>query len=152
VPTCTALVRKSALEEIGGFLQNSRLSADYLAWFQIAKRHSFDFVPAPVAVYTLHEAGISNDLGRSLVARIRLFEDELAQTADLQTRRILGQLLFNLGIHLALAAVRGRAKTVERPFRIAREAAATMDSRRALWSTAAFATNQIRLRARRLLR
>jgi glycosyltransferase involved in cell wall biosynthesis len=151
VPTCTALVRRSALEEIGGFLQHSRLSADYLAWFRIAKRHAFDFVPAPVAVYTLHEAGISHDLGRSLAARIRLFQDERRQATDPETRRILDQLLFNLGVHLALAAVRGRAKTVEHPFRVAREAAATIDSGRALWSTAAFATNQMRLRASRLL-
>jgi glycosyltransferase involved in cell wall biosynthesis len=151
VPTCTALVRRTALEEIGGFPEESRISADYVAWFRIAKRHGFDFVPNPVALYTLHEAGISYDLGRSLAARIRLFQGERARTADAQTRRILDRLLFNLGLHLALAAARGRAKTVERPFALAREAAGAMDRRRALWSTAAFAANQMRLRARRLL-
>ncbi|HZF94710.1 MAG TPA: glycosyltransferase [Allosphingosinicella sp.] len=151
VPTCTALVRTSALEEIGLFPEESRISADYLTWFRIAKRHSFDFVPDPVALYTLHEAGISHDLGRSLAARIRLFQGERARTDDPETRRILDRLLFNLGLHLALAAVRGRAKAVERPLALAGEAMAPMDSGRALWSTAAFAANQTRLRARRLL-
>ena len=151
VPTCAALVRKSALQEIGGFPEESRISADYLTWFRIAKRHAFDFVAEPVALYTLHEAGISYDLGRALAARIRLFQRERARTQDPATRRILDRLLFNLGLHLALAAARGRAKTVERPLALAREAMATMDTGRALWSTAAFAANQMRLRARRLL-
>ncbi|HEY0012557.1 MAG TPA: glycosyltransferase [Allosphingosinicella sp.] len=151
VPTCTALVRRSALEEIGGFPEESRVSADYVTWFRIARRHAFDFVPEPVALYTLHEAGISYDLGRALAARIRLFQEERARTADAATRRILDRLLFNLGLHLALAAARGRAKTVERPLALAREAMATMDSKRALWSTAAFAANQMKVRARRLL-
>jgi glycosyltransferase involved in cell wall biosynthesis len=151
VPTCTVLVRRSALEEVGGFPDESRISADYLVWFRMAARHAFDFVPEPVALYTLHEAGISYDLGRSLAARIVLFGEERARSEDPRTRRILDRLLFNLGVHLALAAVRGRAKTVERPLALARRAMATMDRRRAIWSTAAFATNQMRLRARRLM-
>jgi glycosyltransferase involved in cell wall biosynthesis len=151
VPTCTALVRKSALEEVGGFPEESRISADYLTWFRIAKRHAFDFVPEPVALYTLHEGGISYDLGRALAARIRLFQEERARIEDAEIRRILDRLLFNLGIHIALAAVRGRAKTVERPLALAREAAATIKGREALWSTITFAANQMRLRARRLL-
>ncbi|HEX8644097.1 MAG TPA: glycosyltransferase [Allosphingosinicella sp.] len=151
VPTCTALVRRSALEEIGGFSEESRISADYLAWFRIARRHRFDFVDAPVALYTRHRAGISNDLGRSLAARIALFRSERERTADPATRRVLDRLLFNLGLHLALAAIRGRARSVERPLRLAREAVATMDLGRALWSTATFAANQIKLRAGRFL-
>lgn len=151
VPTCTVLVRKSALEEAGGFSEDSRISADYLAWFRIAARHELDFVPAPVALYTLHEAGISYDLGRSLAARIHLFQGERARSSDPETRRILDRLLFNLGLHLALAAARGQASNVERPYRIARSARAAMDRRRAIWFTAAFAANQIGLRAKRLL-
>jgi glycosyltransferase involved in cell wall biosynthesis len=151
VPTCTALVRRAALAEAGGFSGESRISADYLAWFRIAQRHEFDFVDAPVALYTSHAAGISSDLGRSLAARIALFRAERERTADPRTRRILDRLLFNLGLHLALAALRGRARSVERPLRLAREAAGAMDIGRAIWSTAAFAANQTRVRARRLL-
>jgi glycosyltransferase involved in cell wall biosynthesis len=151
VPTCTALVRKSALEEIGGFQEGSRLSADYLAWFQIAQRHMFDYVPAPVAVYTQHEGGISSDLGRSLEARIRLFQGERARAEDAESRRVLDRLLFNLGAQLALATVRGRAKSVSHPFRLAREAAAEMDSGGVSWSSAAFLAHQIRARFQRLL-
>lgn len=151
VPTCTVLVRRSALDEIGEFESGSRLSADYLAWFRIAQHHRFDYVDSPVALYTRHEAGISFDLGRALAARIALFRREWEMAEEPATRRILERLLFNLGLHLALAAARGRARTVDRPFRLAAAAAATMDTRRAIWSSVAFAANQLKRRAKLLL-
>jgi glycosyltransferase involved in cell wall biosynthesis len=149
VATSTALVRRSALQEIGGFPEG-RLSADYLAWFRIAQAHDFDYVDAPVALYTRHQAGISHDLGNSLAARISLFRAERERMRDPAVRGVLDRLLFNLGVSMALAAVRGRAATVEQPFRLARSAAAGIGTRRALWSTAAFAANQMRMKARRL--
>jgi glycosyltransferase involved in cell wall biosynthesis len=149
VPTSTALVRRSALQESGGFPE-SRLSADYLAWFRIAQAHDFDYVDAPVARYTRHRAGISHDLGRSLAARISLFRAERERTRDPAVREILDRLLFNLCVSMVLAAVRGRAATVEQPFRLARSAAAGIGTGRALRSTAAFAANQMRMRAKRL--
>src|SRR5438552_237974 len=69
VPTCTVLVRRRCLEEIGGFSEASALSADYLAWFRIALRYELDYVDAPVAEYTVHRDGISYDLGRAIAAR-----------------------------------------------------------------------------------
>jgi glycosyltransferase involved in cell wall biosynthesis len=151
VPTCTALVRRSALEEIGGFSEENRISADYLAWVRIAARHELDYVGAPVALYTRHEAGISADLGRSLAARIALFSAERDRAADPQLRRMLDRLLCNLGLHLALAVVRGRARSVERPLRLARQAGAGMDISGALWSSARFLFRHLGLRVRQLL-
>lgn len=151
VPTCTALVRREALESIGGFDEQSRISADYLAWYAIARYHQFDYVAAPVAVYTRHAGGISYDLGRSLAARIRLFQGERAKTSNAAHRNILDRLLFNLGCHLAIAAVRGRARSVERPLRLAREAAAALDTKARVRSAIGFAGNQVKLRARRIL-
>jgi glycosyltransferase involved in cell wall biosynthesis len=149
VATSTALVRRSALQESGGFAE-SRLSADYLAWFRIAQGHGFDYVDAPVALYTLHRAGISHDLGRSLAARIALFRAERERVRDPAVRAVLDRLLFNLGASMALAAIRGRAATVEQPFRLARSAVTGIGAGRALRSAAAFAANQIRIRAKRL--
>ncbi|MDB5691067.1 MAG: glycosyl transferase family 2 [Alphaproteobacteria bacterium] len=147
VPTSTVLVRGSALQEIGGFPE-SRISADYLAWFRIAQAYAFDFVDAPVALYTQHQAGISHDLGRSLAARISLFRAERERTRAPAAREVLDRLLFNLGVSMALAAVRGRARTIEQPFRLARSAAAGIGTRRALLSAAAFAANQMKIRAK----
>jgi glycosyltransferase involved in cell wall biosynthesis len=150
VPTCTVLARRALLEATGGFSEAQPLSADYLAWFRIALRAELDFVPRPVADYTVHSAGISYDLGRALAARIALFEAELSATADPAVRALLRRTLFNLSAHLALAGLRGRAQSVRRPvrqaFRTALEAARLHAG---AWA-AAFVLRQARTRARRL--
>jgi glycosyltransferase involved in cell wall biosynthesis len=150
VPTCTVLVRRSCLEETGGFAEQSEVSADYLAWFRIALRHELDYVARPVAEYTVHAGGISFDLGRSLVARIKLFSAELAQTNDPAPRAVLRRLLFNLSLHLALARLRGRARNVANPLQLAWHTAASIARLEAAIWTAAFAFNQLRVRTRRL--
>jgi glycosyltransferase involved in cell wall biosynthesis len=147
VPTNTVLVRRCALQEIGGFPE-SRISADYLAWFRIAQGYAFDYVDAPLALYTQHSAGISHDLGRSLAARISLFRAERERTRAPAARAALDLLLFNLGASMALAAVRGRAGTVKEPFRLARSAAAGINPMRALRAGAAYAANQMKVRAK----
>ncbi len=150
VPTCTVLVRRSCLEETGGFSEASELSADYLAWFRIALRHELDYVDRPVAEYTVHAEGISFALGRSLAARIDLFSAELAQTVDSAKRAMLRRLLFNLSLHLALAVLRGRARNVSNPLRLAWRTASSMASIEAALWTAGFAVDQLRVRTRRL--
>jgi glycosyltransferase involved in cell wall biosynthesis len=152
VPTSTVLVRRSVLERWGGFSEESRLSADYLAWFRIALEHELDFVDGPVAEYTLHAEGISFDLGRSLEARIALFSAERERTRDPATRALIGRLLHNLGLQLWLAALRGRAGSVDHPLRLARQARAHVDRAASLWSIAGFCVHQLRMRALRLLR
>lgn len=150
VPTCAVLARRRCLEETGGFSEASEVSADYLAWFRIALRHELDYVDLVVAEYTVHAEGISFALGRSLAARIALFSAELAQTADPATRAVLRRLLFNLSLHLALAALRGRARDVSNPLRLAwRTASAAAGLAAAPWS-AAFAAEQLRVRTRRI--
>ncbi len=150
VPTCTVLVRRSCLEETGNFFEASTLSADYLAWFRIALRHELDYVDRAVAEYTVHAGGISFDLGRSLAARIDLFSAELAHTTDAWTRSVLRRLLFNLSLGLAFAALRGRARNVTHPLRLAWRAALRVASLEAAPWTAAFAVDQLCLRTRRL--
>ena len=150
VPTCTVLVRRTCLEASGGFSEASGISADYLAWFRIALYHELDYLDWPVAEYTVHADGISYDLGRSLVARIRLFSAERAQTTDPAASRVLTRLLFNLSLHLALAAVRGRARNVSNPLHLAWcTARGTLSFKAPAW-IGAFAIYQLHLRARRL--
>ncbi|HYK22162.1 MAG TPA: glycosyltransferase [Pyrinomonadaceae bacterium] len=150
VPTCTVLVRRSCLEEIGGFSEASNVSADYLAWFRIALRHELDFVDRPVIEYTVHPDGLSFDLGRSLEARIDLFSAELAQTTDPATRKVLRRLLFNLSLSVALAMPRGRASKMSHPLRLAWTTASKVAKLEAAPWAAAFAIYQLSMRTRRL--
>jgi glycosyltransferase involved in cell wall biosynthesis len=150
VPTCTVLVRRSCLEEAGGFSEARDLSADYLAWFRIALRHHLDYVDRPVVEYTVHADGISFDLGRSIAARIDLFAAELAQTTDRETRALLRRLLFNLSMGLAFAVPRGRARTVSHPLRLAWRTASRVAKLEAAPWFAAYAVGQLCVRTRRL--
>jgi glycosyltransferase involved in cell wall biosynthesis len=150
VPTSAVLVRRSCIDEAGGFAENVPLSCDYLMWFRIALRHELDFVDRVVAEYTLSADSMSRDLGRSIDARIQLFSAELARTTDPATRKILKRLLFNLSCSLALAAMRKRAGTVARPLHRARlTALSAAHAQTGPWTTA-YAMNQLRVRTRRL--
>jgi len=150
VPTSTVLVRRSCIEEAGGFAEDVGLSCDYLMWFRIALRHDLDFVDRVVAEYTLSPDSMSRDLGRSIEARIQLFSGELARTTDPATRKILKRLLFNLSWSLAIASLRKRTGSVVRPLRKARTTAMAAARLEAGSWTAAFAMNQLRIRTRRL--
>ena len=150
IPTCTVLVRRTCLEEIGGFSEANKVSADYLAWFRIALRHELDFVERPLIEYTVHADGLSFDLGRSLEARIDLFTAELAQSTDPATRQLLRRLLFNLSLSLGLAALRGRARNISHPWRLAWSTALKVARFDAAPWTAAFAIDQLYMRTRRL--
>jgi len=146
VPTVTVLARRACLEEAGGFSEENRLSCDYLMWFRIAQRHDLEFTREVIAEYTVHPGGISYDLGRALESRIRLFTSELERARDAATRTILRQLLFNLSLHLALAAIRGRARNVVGPWSQAWKTAwAAAGFRAAPWMVS-FALHEIRRR------
>jgi len=149
-PTCTVLTRRSCMEETGGFSEANELSADYLAWFRIALRHELDYVDREVAEYTVHSDGISFDLGRSLAARIDLFSAELAHTTDPMTRAVLRRLLFNLSLLLALAVLRGRARSVSHPLLLAWRTSSRVASLRVAPWTATFAVEELYVRTRRL--
>ncbi|HEX2092345.1 MAG TPA: glycosyltransferase [Longimicrobiaceae bacterium] len=150
VPTCTVLVRRTCLEEVGGFATTVPFSADYLAWLRISLRHEVDFVGRPVAEYTVHPDGISFDLGRSLAARITLFSEELRRTRDPEPRAVLERLLFNLSLHLVLAVLRGRARNVDRSvWRACGRAWLVAHFRAPLWGLAFFA-RQVGIRIHRL--
>jgi hypothetical protein len=151
IPTSTVLVRRRALDEAGAFSLERPLSVDYLTWFRIATRHELDFVVEPVAEYTVHEGGISYDLGRSLEARLSLFSAESARATDPSVRAILRRMRFNLSMHLALAAARGKTRHVPHAMPLAwqnaREAAG---ARTPLWAMG-FAAHHMRARATRWL-
>jgi glycosyltransferase involved in cell wall biosynthesis len=148
VPTITVLVRRRCLLETGGFVE-APLGADYLAWFRIAQRHELDFVADFVADYSVHPGGISANLGRSLVARMGQFADELEQTGDATARAQIRRILFNCSVSLVLAVLRGRAAGVRGAlplaFRTAWKHAGIATPR---WATS-FAVDQLRMRSRK---
>ena len=146
VPTVTVLARRAYLEEAGGFSEESEISCDYLMWFRIALRHEIDYVDDVVAEYTVHRGGISYDLGRAIEARMALFSNELPRHDEPARRAVLKRLLFNLSLRLALAAMRGRARSVAHPFRLGWRTASNIAGLSAAPWAATFALHEIRRR------
>ncbi|HEX6159423.1 MAG TPA: glycosyltransferase [Thermoanaerobaculia bacterium] len=151
VPMITAVVRRSCLDEIGGFPESHQLSTDMLVWFRVALRHELDYVDSPVADYTVHPGGISAELGRALAARIELFSNELARTADRPTRRLLRRILFTLALRLAIAAFRGTARDRSAASAMARRTLAAVAGIEAAYWSAAFLAHEVSVRSRRIL-
>jgi glycosyltransferase involved in cell wall biosynthesis len=152
VPTVTVLARRECLEQVGGFPTSHDVSGDYLTWFRIAARHELDYVDRPVADYTVHDQGISSDLGRSLAARIELFSAELDRAPDPVLRLVIERLIFHLGLHLGLAAVRGRARPLAGAWTNMRRALAISAARNTWGWTGRFIVHHLLGRVRRLLR
>lgn len=105
----TTVVRRECFETCGFF--DERLSADYLAFFRMARRYRFAYVAAPVAEYVLHAGNWSGDLEASLRSRLELFGEELERASDPVERELLERLTFNLRLHLGWTALRGRASS-----------------------------------------
>lgn len=116
IPTVTVLARRRCLEEMGGFAESHGMSADYLAWFRVALRYEVDYVDDVVADYTVHDAGISADLGATLVARIELFAQELGEATTPRARAAIRQLLASAALSLMVATARGRARGTDSPY------------------------------------
>ncbi|MEQ1727572.1 MAG: glycosyltransferase [Vicinamibacterales bacterium] len=149
VPMSSVVVRRRCLDEVGGFPDSARLSADYLTWFRISLRHELDYVPSPVFEYARHQGSISRNLVSSLRARIELFEGLLATTTDPATLASLRQLLHNLHLSMLLARVRrnrGTGLAVPRGGVPALGNASLLE--RLHWASG-FALNQLRVRLSR---
>jgi hypothetical protein len=140
------LARRSCLLEAGGFPTSHPIAADYVTWFRIALRHRLDFADEVLADYAVGGGGISADLGRSLQARIELFSAELAAATVPGERELLRKLVFNLGLHLAIATARGRVTTGE-PARVIRGALGQAAPADLLPWSAAWVSRQARRRA-----
>lgn len=53
--TSFPLIRKSVLEQLGGFDINMKAAQDIELWLRIAKRHIVDYVEEPLVCYYVHE-------------------------------------------------------------------------------------------------
>ncbi len=62
VMACTALVRRSVLDEVGSFDEAIRFSDDYDLWLRIVRRHAVAYVDEPLALYRVHDSNESRKI------------------------------------------------------------------------------------------
>lgn len=57
----TVMIRKSALDNVGGFLEDLPLSFDYDLWLRIAAKYKIVCLSEPLATYRIHDSNLSKD-------------------------------------------------------------------------------------------
>lgn len=112
---CTVLVRKSVLDEVGGFNEGmpGNTVQDFDLWLRVAKRSTFAYVPDKLAVYRLHPAQgmwkVQDYLAAEVAVLERFIGDFRALTSPEMKARVV-QLLDGLGVAYLDARDRRRAR------------------------------------------
>jgi glycosyltransferase involved in cell wall biosynthesis len=93
---CTVLVRRSLLDEVGGFDPAFSYCADWELWVRLARRTEFLYLDEPLVTYRRHAGMMSRGVERLQDDSVRLLEGALAHPdtpAALRRRRaaILGR-------------------------------------------------------------
>lgn len=123
------IIRREALERVGGFDESLRALEDWDMWLRLAEIGSFDFVPEDLVAIRTHQAGMQHDSERMMNATLnflnlwltRLPKDHEVPRAWLQTlARYAGatwppqQLLTLVRTHLSPAAQQRLRQHIQR--------------------------------------
>jgi glycosyltransferase involved in cell wall biosynthesis len=77
IPFCTALIRREALQEAGGFDPSLSMAIDYDLWLRIAVDYDFLYLPVPLARYRIWDGQMSRKMGERMENFFRIFESFL---------------------------------------------------------------------------
>ena len=104
------LIRRSALDRIGGFDESLKGTDDFELWFRLVAVGKILIQPAPVLIYRLHELNASRDkalmLRNTMLALdIHLAKEPLAMQRVLRKRA--GRFLFHYGVGGLISQTRG---------------------------------------------
>lgn len=91
--TSFPLIRKSVLNELGGFDVNMKAAQDFELWLRIAQKYKVDYVDEPLVRYYVHDGEqISDDPSKKIEALCRInliYEDYLKEHAKIASIRFV---------------------------------------------------------------
>lgn len=107
IPSPTPLVRRTALDEVGGFDAALRSAEDWDLWVRLAARGEIAYVHEPLARYRLHGAQASRNVDALRDGQLRVLKKALATpdsvAAGVDMRRALRNVWVDCGLcHLSL--------------------------------------------------
>jgi len=73
----SAMVRRSALEDVGLFDESLRACENWDLWIRIAHGYDVDFVDEPLTCYRLHSNNMSKNVAKILQARLQVIDKHL---------------------------------------------------------------------------
>jgi glycosyltransferase involved in cell wall biosynthesis len=79
IPFGTAVVRRSVLEEVGGFDETYRMGIDWELWLRIAARYRFAFVDQVTYMYRVWDGQMSRNTDARFAAAFTIMNDFLAR-------------------------------------------------------------------------
>ncbi|MCK4326262.1 glycosyltransferase [bacterium] len=90
VPLLTSVVRKTVLDQTGGFDPQFTIAEDYELFLRIARVMHFDYVDEPLARYLIHATNLSRDIELTLTENIQVQTNYWNEDKELQ-RRLSGK-------------------------------------------------------------
>lgn len=100
IQVCSVLVRRTALDAVGGFNERYRGCADYDLWLRLAARFPFDYTPEPVGIYHRHSNNMSMNattmLAERLMILLSMVEWRRFGVSDALRRRVLATTAYQL--------------------------------------------------------
>lgn len=103
IPAPSALVRKSFVEEVGGYDENLTFE-DYDMWLRLSKNHDAIFVDQPTCLYRVHEKNMTLELRKNnvhLLSQFNMLSKHIGISKELDIALeeklyiILKQLMYN---------------------------------------------------------
>jgi glycosyltransferase involved in cell wall biosynthesis len=108
----TVMVRRTCLEAVGHFDESIAAGADYDLWIRLARRYHFDFIAAPLVLYSVHAHRLSTNWPLLIAgAEAILAKHEGYFAAD---RRNYSAQYYNLGVMYCLTGNRQKGSAALR--------------------------------------
>jgi glycosyltransferase involved in cell wall biosynthesis len=82
VMACTAIARRTAIDEAGGFDEQIRFADDYDLWLRIAHRHAVAFIAEPLATYRVHDSNESRKTAGIVAAALQVLKKAMVSITD----------------------------------------------------------------------
>jgi glycosyltransferase involved in cell wall biosynthesis len=103
IPFSTAVVRRSVIEEVGGFNAEYRHANDYDLWLRVAASgHAFDFVPEPLVWYRTGHPNLSSRGDVQLGTALTIMDRFVDAYPDLLQRRWIDRCYSETYCHLGM--------------------------------------------------
>ena len=91
VPFGTALVRRDALTEIGGFDERYRMGIDWAAWLRLGRLYDFAYVDLVTYAYRVWDGQMSVNTGARFDAALRILTDFLGEYPGAVSDRVINR-------------------------------------------------------------